>query len=232
MNRDEAIAAIAEQILRVEREHSVRVAVDGVTASGKTTLADELARALLGQARQVIRASVDDFHNPPQMRYRRGRMSAEGYYLDTFDYASLRALLLEPLGPGGSRQYRFGAFGQPDGSDVEFEEHTADEDAFLVVDGVFLFRPEINDCWDYRVYVDVDQHTAMERGIARDASWMGGAEVARERYEERYAPGERLYLEGVRPWGMADVIVTNDEFDDVSLLVRRSVARRQAERPV
>lgn len=202
-----------------------------MTASGKTTLGDELARALLGQARQVIRASVDDFHNPPQMRYRRGRMSAEGYYLDTFDYASLRALLLKQLGPGGSRQYRFGAFGQPDGSDVEFEEHTADEDAFLVVDGVFLFRPKINDCWDYRVYVDVDLRTAMERGIARDAVRMGGA-GARQRYERRYVPGERLYLDSVRPWGMAAVIGTNDEFDDVSLLVRRSVARRQAERPV
>jgi uridine kinase len=122
------------------------VGVDGVTASGKTTLADELADALSTQGRQVIRASVDDFHNPPEVRYRRGRMSPEGYYLDAFDYASLRALLLEPLGPGGDRRYLTGGFGQPDGSGAGFEEQVAARDAIVIVDGVFLFRPELDDC--------------------------------------------------------------------------------------
>ena len=39
---------------------SLRFGVDGVTASGKTTFADELARLLGG----VARITIDDFHRP------------------------------------------------------------------------------------------------------------------------------------------------------------------------
>ena len=211
MTRDEVLRAIGEQVLRLERPHPVRVGIDGVTGSGKTTLADELAQTLATQARQVIRASIDDFHNPPDVRYRLGRDSPEGYYLDCFDYPSFLSLLLGPLGPGGSRRYRAGAFGQPDGSEVTFEEQHAAEDAIVIVDGVFLFRPELNGCWDYHVWIEVDQRLAMERGIARDAGWMGSPAEARRRYEQRYVPGEWLYLNAVRPWEVANVVVANED---------------------
>lgn len=211
MNRHEALNALADRILQIERPHPVRVAIDGVSAAGKTTLADEVARTLANQSRPVIRATVDDFHNPPEVRYRQGRMSPEGYYHDAFDHPSLRSLLLEPLGLGGSRRYRIGALGQPDGSAIVFKDQTAATDAILLVDGAFLSRPELNDCWDYRIFVEVDQRIAMERGIVRDAARMGGEAVARERYEQRYVPGERLYLDTVRPWQVADVIVTNED---------------------
>ena len=52
--------------------------------------------------RPVIRSSIDSFHNPSEFRYRRGRTSPEGFYLDSYDYAALRMHLLDPLGPGGS----------------------------------------------------------------------------------------------------------------------------------
>jgi len=32
-----------------------------------------------------------------------GRDSPVGFYLDSFDYAGLKKVLLDPLGPGGSR---------------------------------------------------------------------------------------------------------------------------------
>jgi uridine kinase len=210
MHRQEVIHTLAARIAGVKRDHPVRVGVDGITAAGKTTLADNLAEALRGGPREVIRASVDDFHNPPAVRYRRGRLSPEGYYLDTFDYPALRERLL-PLGSRGSRRYRAGALGQPDGASAAFAERTASENAILIVDGVFLFRPELNDYWDYRIFIAVDLKAAVERGIARDAGWMGSYVVARERYEQRYVPGERLYLESVRPWELADAVVENDD---------------------
>ena len=55
---------------------TVRFGVDGVTASGKTTFADELARLLGG----VARITIDDFHRP-------GRAN---YYLDSFDLDAFR----------------------------------------------------------------------------------------------------------------------------------------------
>lgn len=50
---------IASQMAAIARPHSVRVAIDGVDAAGKTTFADELAPRLTALGRPVIRASID-----------------------------------------------------------------------------------------------------------------------------------------------------------------------------
>jgi len=76
-----------------------------VDGAGKTTFADALA-AFLQQQREVIRVAVDDFHHVRAIRYRRGRNSAEGFWFDSFNYAQLRADVLDPLGPGGTRRFR------------------------------------------------------------------------------------------------------------------------------
>ena len=55
----------------------MRVAVDGVTAAGKTTFADGLARLVPAASR----ATIDDFHRPGQKRY----------YPDSFDFAAFRS---------------------------------------------------------------------------------------------------------------------------------------------
>src|SRR5438045_8514299 len=97
---------LADALVAVERPHPVRVAIDGRSAAGKTTLADELAEAIAQRRRPAIRASVDDFHRPAEERYIRGRLSPDGYYLDAFDYPAVRTALLLPLGHGGSRRSR------------------------------------------------------------------------------------------------------------------------------
>ena len=220
MAREEMLQLLAERILAVECDHPVRVGVDGITAAGKTTLADELAGVLADQPCKLIRVSLDDFHNPPEVRYRLGRYSPEGYYRDAMDIASIRDLLLLPLGPGGNRSYRAGAYSQPDSSDLELEAHIAPNDAIALIDGVFLFRPELNDCWDYRVFIEVEQSLAVERGLKRDLVWIKDEAEARRRYEERYVPGERLYLDAVRPWEFVDAIVTNDNLSLPELRLR------------
>ena len=60
------------------------VGIDGPDVAGKTTLADVLATALATALAgalpgEVHRASVDDFARPPEERYRRGRLSPEGF---------------------------------------------------------------------------------------------------------------------------------------------------------
>jgi hypothetical protein len=47
---------------------------------------------------------------PLEVRYRRGRASPEGFYLDSCDYTALRRYLFDPLEPRGSGVYRSAAF--------------------------------------------------------------------------------------------------------------------------
>ena len=66
--------------------HALRVAVTGITASGKSTLPMELVKRLEALGRPSVRVPVDGFHNPQSIRYQRGRDSAEGYYRDAYNY--------------------------------------------------------------------------------------------------------------------------------------------------
>lgn len=81
MLRSALLDGLASRILAAAEDRAIRVAVDGVDASGKTTLADELVPLLERPGRIVRRLTVDDFLNPADVRYRRGKESPEGVFL-------------------------------------------------------------------------------------------------------------------------------------------------------
>ena len=222
--RANAVSTLADFIARTRRDHPLRVAVDGRTASGKTTLADELAAELRASGRAVIRTSVDGFHRPKAERYARGRHSAEGYYYDARDLGAMRRLLLDPLGPMGDRLYRTASFDL--GRDVPVEQPAtlAPPDSILVVDGTFLQRPELAGGWDVAIFVRVSEHTAAARGIARDAATLGGATAAEELYARRYRPAYEIYERACSPAERADAVVVNDDVDAPVVIIRRTTS--------
>lgn len=63
-SRRAVISALANAIVALNMDHPTRVAIDGRSAAGKTTLADELAEELRKRAHGVLRASIDSFHYP------------------------------------------------------------------------------------------------------------------------------------------------------------------------
>ena len=104
IERQRVLQAVAQHIVRLSPERIVRVAIDGVDGAGKTTFADEVAGVIGTLDRSVVRASIDGFHNPKAVRYRRGGGSPEGYFEDSYNYDAVKTHLLEPLSPGGSRR--------------------------------------------------------------------------------------------------------------------------------
>jgi uridine kinase len=128
----------------IDPGHPLRVAIDGIDAAGKTHLADELVAPITSRGRNVIRASIGRFHNPRRVRYKQGRDSPEGYYLDSFNLKALVDSLLRPLGPGGGRQeYRLAVFDVTKDSAVDEAPRQASVNSILLFDGVFLLRPEL-----------------------------------------------------------------------------------------
>lgn len=139
---------VAAAVLALPATGTARVGIDGVDGAGKTTLADELRDRLASSGRPVIRASVDGFHHPKPVRYRLGRHSPEGFYRDSYDYAALRRLLLDPLGPGGTGRFRRAIFDVDADLAVDAPEERAAPGSILLLDGMFLHRPELRDAWD------------------------------------------------------------------------------------
>lgn len=205
MREQVRLAMLVDRICALERPHPVRVAIDGIDAAGKTTLADGLAVAVGERGRAVVRAGVDGFHNPRRIRHSRGRESPEGYFLDSFDYATLERVLLQPLGPGGSRAYRSAVFDWRLDAPVEMPERHAASNAVLLFDGIFSQRQELVHHWDYTVFVDVAFEVALERACRRE-----GADVG-DLYRSRVLPAQEHYLAECDPRGRADAVLCNDD---------------------
>ena len=211
MTRTELLLELAQPIISCKPSHPLRVAIDGIDNAGKTTLANELALFIEKQGRPVIRASIDGFHRPRRERYQRGPDSPEGYYEDSFDYATLRKELLVPLGPNGNLRYRRAAFDVHADAFLPTLEELAPSNAILLFDGVFLLGPEIVAEWDYKIFVDVTIEVALQRAMKRDLALFGSAEAVQRRYLQRYFPGQKLYLAAAHPQKKADVIVKNND---------------------
>lgn len=106
MEKTKVISELADIINEIRLTHPVRVGIDGVDCAGKTMLAEELVEPLRSRGREVIRASIDGFHNSSKIRYRQGRGSPKGYFEDSFNSDAVVNCLLSTLGPGGRGKYK------------------------------------------------------------------------------------------------------------------------------
>lgn len=197
---------------RVRRRYTagrVVIAVDGLDGAGKTVFADGLAEVFAESGDAVFRAGIDGFHRPRAERYARGRRSPEGFYLDSYDYATFRRVLVDPFRDGaqtaGTTGFQLSAFDVMRDTPVESQWVTAPRDAVLVVDGIFLNRPELRDLWDWSVWLDVPFTTTYARMALRDGCDPDPDAPSNARYRQ----GQQLYLDEARPREAASVVVDN-----------------------
>ncbi|WP_078380689.1 nucleoside/nucleotide kinase family protein [Sutcliffiella halmapala] len=213
MLRVELISEIANRIESLKLPHPTRVGVSGITASGKSTFADELADALRVRKRNVVRTSIDHFHNPRVIRYRQGKESAKGYYEDAHDYISFKEKMLLPLGPEGSRHYQTMSLDLVKDEFVTQDAKVADRDSLFIIDGTFLFKKELSDFYDFKILINTDFEIARKRGAKREEANFGSYEKADKMFLHRYHAASKLYLDQHSPHLHADVVINNNDFD-------------------
>jgi uridine kinase len=205
--RDELLAAVAA---RVPTGRRVRVGIDGRGGAGKTLFSGELAAVLAARGRPVLRASVDGFHRPRAERYRRGRDSPAGYWLDAYDYGLMAGALLDPFGRGEpvrSAVHDVRTDAVLDGCPVP----VGPEDV-LIVDGVFVHRDELAGYWDFSIYLHVDLAVSLERMSVRDVQPVEAT--------ERYTGAHRMYLEACDPVRRASMVIDNTDLGAPRVITR------------
>ncbi len=185
------------------------VAVDGLDGAGKTTFARGLVQVFAEDGVAAFQASIDGFHRPRTERYARGRRDPEGFYRDSYDYATFRRVLIDPFRDGaqtaGTTGFQLAAFDVVRDAPVESEWVSAPIDAVLIVDGIFLHRPELRDLWDWSLWLDVPVETAYARMAERDGSDPDPDAAS----NARYRLGQELYLSEAAPRARATLVVDN-----------------------
>jgi uridine kinase len=202
---------VIEDLVRVigamGRSGRVLVAIDGPDASGKTMLAHRISDLL---ARPSLRASIDGFHNPRRVRIARGMDSPHGYYHDSFNHTALEENLLEPFAKG-EEKVRTRVFDLHADTPVESDPVLVPPHCTLLLDGVFLLRPELRHWWNLSVYLHVPEDVTIARARVRDAEIFGSPEAVEARYRARYLPGQALYREDAKPQHAAHIVIDNTD---------------------
>ncbi|OLR82173.1 uridine kinase [Bacillus sp. MB366] len=221
MNRKQRIKEIADHIVKLNLTYPTRVGVSGITASGKTTFANELAEEIKKRGLPVTRASIDDFHNPRVIRYAKGKESARGYYEDAHNYTAFKERLLMPLGPNGNLQYETISHNLITDMSVHNEPLLATQNMILIVDGTFLLKKDVAYLFDYKIFVDTNFEIARKRGAKRETEAFGSYEEAEKIFLNRYHAACKLYIDEHNPKELADVLFENSKFDDPVVLFKR-----------
>ena len=170
--------AIDKLIPLIKREALTKtpflVAIEGRCASGKTTLAAELARRL-----DASLIHMDDFFLRPEQRTP-ARLAIPG---ENIDHERFLAEVLLPLRAGKPFAYRpFSCRSQTLTAPV-----TVKPGPIAIVEGSYSCHPALRKHYDLRLFLTVDPEEQMRRLYARDGDY---AEV----FRDRWIPLEELYF--------------------------------------
>jgi uridine kinase len=208
--RSVLIRQLAAAILQLPAHEPTLVAIDGRSAAGKTTFADELAGWIGSHGRPILRSSLDDFH-PPGHKYRsrERRYTPQSYIAEGYDYEAFRRCVLEPLERGGNRRCRLALWDSF--NDRPFPEQWTDapRNVVAIIDGGFLLRPDFRHYWDYTIWLHIAWDTMIERAAQRDVAWVGSTEIVVERYRSFWIPTHTFYETEQDPTLVANVIIDN-----------------------
>lgn len=186
-------------------DQATLVAIDGVDGAGKTTFAAGLATAVRASGRRAHVVHLDDFHRLRAARYRLGRDSPEGFFLDSYDYDSFRTLVLEPLARSGDGRIRAIATCLDEDRYVDAPYLATVPGDVVIVEGIFAHRDELFRSWDFSVFLEVSPATSVARLAERDGSPddISAAEL------QRYLGGQALYLAACDPRSRASLVIAN-----------------------
>jgi uridine kinase len=189
--------------------------INGIDASGKTLFAMGLAAELKKLKRAVTVVNVDDFHNPKSVRYANTNL-AHAYYYDSFSYAELIDKVLTPFRTYGHVDVTLMLLDLESDTFTAKRTYVASPGTVLLLEGVFLFRPELIGLIDFRIYLEVSETTALARAKVRDKHIQQG--LIESRYQEKYFAGQQLYCCESAPFGVAHVVIDNNNYDEPRVL--------------
>ena len=184
---EDVITAVLQRLPRPTAEAPTLICIEGLGGAGKTTL----ARALAARSDGIAVVHGDDFYGPEERDWRswNPRQGYERY----FDHRRIERELLQPLSAG--RPARFQRYDW-DCNSLDGWVTVAPR-GIVLVEGVYLLRPELRSYWDFSIYVDAPRELRQARLYARgenDEGWIARWAAAEDYYEQLECPAQAASL--------------------------------------
>ncbi len=188
ITRDEAVALI-ERLL--ETKERVIVALDGMSCSGKTTFAAQLAQKFSGSV-----VHMDDFFLPAD-RFTEQMQALPG---GNMDRARFQAEVLSPLAAGADFSYApFSCKEQ-----ALLSDKTQVTGRLIVVEGAYALLPAWGRYWDLSLFLQVSQEEQQGRLLLRNGA------RGMVPFLKRWIPREETYFAACHVRNRCDQIVDGE----------------------
>ena len=209
-DRAAVLSTLFDDIQMVRPGERALIAIDGFDGAGKSWLAAELVGlAVLRGGRPLFSVSIDGFHHP-RARRRAAGTGPEGFYRSSYRYDVFHEVVVDRLRAGLPVVPR--VWDVVADEPVEAEHVIVPDDGIVIVDGIFLHRPELVDAWDASVWLEVPFSVSVPRGNARFPGTHDPEPDAAENI--RYVGGQRLYVAEVDPAGSATWVIDNTDLEN------------------
>lgn len=184
---------------------TVIVGIDGLGGAGKSSISEEIYEELSGENIPIEVLHIDDFIHPKKIRYNDNYAEWECYYNLQWRYDYLLENVINPIKKNGKFT---GLIELYDKDEDRYEKKSVDikEGSVVLIEGIFLQREELSQVFDYMIYIDVPESERLKRVLKRDG-YIGTVDDIKEKYENRYFPAERHYVNMYSPSKLADYVV-------------------------
>jgi len=227
------IDQIANSILQkrgmLTSDRSLLVGISGIDGSGKGYLAAQLQAHLA--LRGVIPAilNVDGWLNLPEKRFDQNA-PAVNFYENAIRFDQFFSQLVLPLRDGRSIHLEADVVEEIASNYRNHTYHFRDVPVVLV-EGIFLFKPQYRKYFDLAIWIDCSFPTALVRAIDRAQEGLSPANTIAA-YERIYFPAQRIHLDQDKPRENADLIFENDIYTNKPVVNRLRQIRYSTHQPL
>lgn len=208
----DSIEKLADRIAlgraQVSSARAMLVGVSGIDASGEGFITQKLAERLREDGRKIAVIAADDWLNLPEV-FILPDNSGEHFYNHAMRFDEMFELLVIPL-----RRNRginvIADCADPRATVFRRQRYDFRDIEVILLEGIFLFKPEYRHYFDLTVWIDCSFKSALERAIERGQEGLSPEETVRA-FDTIYFPAQRLHLARDKPRHVADVVFVNDK---------------------
>jgi uridine kinase len=207
---NEIVGKIMERRATVAGARSLLVGISGIDGCGKGYLASQLEAHLALHAVTAAVLNADAWLNLPEKRFDKSS-PAENFYENAIRFDEFFSQLVIPLKNQRS-VYLSADFTEETATRYRKYTYEFKDVSVVLVEGIFLFKPQYRKHFDLAIWVDCSFATALARAISRAQEGLSPVNTIAA-YETIYFPAQRIHLAQDNPRENADLVFENNQLD-------------------